>query len=191
MRAQVIRPFDPTRIPKPRIWIPFQVPPKMPLDLEIGCGVGWHPISYAQKNPDRFLIAIEHTAEKFGKFHRRYERHEKPSHLLPVHANAISWVTYQLPPNCLERVFLLYPNPTDYWYEMPFFGRLQECMKPRATLTLATNLPEYAKSARQQITQEWKMKIIDESSPIEPRTHFEKKYLKSGQKCYNLIFEKH
>ncbi len=43
----------------------------MPLDIEIGCGVGMHPLLYASAHPERFLIAIEKTREKFGKFAKK------------------------------------------------------------------------------------------------------------------------
>ena len=59
--------------------------------LEIGTGTGMHPLSYAQKFPDRLIIAIEKTHERYGKFIRAYEK-TKPMNLIPVHSHAVSWV---------------------------------------------------------------------------------------------------
>ncbi len=65
-----MRDFTKDSIPKPKSET-FSYP-EMPLDIEVGCGVGLHPIQYSLANPDRFLVALEHTREKFEKFHRRF-----------------------------------------------------------------------------------------------------------------------
>lgn len=185
-----IRAFASTRVPRPRNVDSSRIPFHLPLDLEIGCGVGWHPITYALTHPDRFLIAIEHTQEKFSKFKRRIEAHKNPNNLLPIHANAISWVTHVLRQECLDRVFILYPNPTDFWYKRPFFGHLLDCIRPGGSLTLATNLESYAREAKKILQENWKLTLTEESHPIQPRTHFEKKYLARGQTCWNQVWTK-
>ena len=114
-----------------------------PVDLEIGCGVGFHPIRYALAHPERRLVAIEHTHEKFMKFARRVENHraggESLTNLFPLHANAIGWVSRLEDRECFERIFLLYPNPhpkakqaNRRWFRMPFMARLLETLKREA-----------------------------------------------------------
>lgn len=171
-----------------------------PVDLEIGCGVGWHPVSYALENPARRLVAIEHTREKFAKFLRRYDNHGAPEHLLPVHANAISWVHQFAPPQIFDRVFLLYPNPeaqnsSKRWLRMPFFGRLLESVKPGGEIRLATNIEAYAQEAAHYAVAAWGLEVIEfrsfraqdaRAGELRPRTHFEAKYLLRGETCFDL-----
>ena len=173
-----------------------------PLDLEIGCGVGWHPIAYAIKNPDRHLIAIEHTRAKFEKFASRYERNSRPTNLLPVHANAMSWVAMNLPNDSLERVFLLYPNPwpknpAQRWLRMPFFGELLKKLKRAGEITLVTNEKWYSSEAKDAAAQQWGLAIkeqraisLKENPEFVPRTHFEQKYFNAGQTLHESVFSK-
>ena len=53
--------------PPPEVDYANFVVPKGALDIEIGCGVGLHPIQYQAKNLERTLVAIEHTKEKYER----------------------------------------------------------------------------------------------------------------------------
>ena len=173
-----------------------------PIDLEIGCGVGWHPIRYATENSDRRLIAIEHTREKFEKFHSRYLRHPNLTNLLPIHADAVRWITHALKPGCLSRCFLLYPNPEPKavnrrWLRMPFMHKLLETLARDGELTLATNEQTYFDEAKEWAENYWNLEILearsfsDSTKPLGiPRTHFEKKYLERGEICHDLRLRK-
>lgn len=169
--------------------------PAGPLDLEIGCGVGWHPIKYAQANPNRTLIAIEHTRAKFDGFRRRADRHELPN-LLPIHADAIRWVTHALPESSVDRIFVLYPNPEPQaankrWFRMPFMHELLTKLKPQGTIELATNIATYKDEAKMYASEVWNLELADEHTVTEnPRTHFEKKYLLRGETCFDVTFRK-
>jgi tRNA (guanine-N7-)-methyltransferase len=187
----IVRPFDREQVTPPHGLV--VAPNVSPLDLEIGCGVGWHPVTYAKENPDRTLIAIEHTREKFQKFQQRADNHAL-ANLHPVHADAVRYVTHGLQPNTIDRVFLLYPNPEPQadnkrWFRMPFFHELLLKMKSGGTLELATNIAPYAAEAKVYAVH-WGLKLISETYPQKPRTHFEKKYLARGETCFDLIFQK-
>ncbi len=195
-----MRNFNTTNIPSPKL-NHFELP-HLPLDIEIGCGVGLHPIQYAIKNPERFLVAIEHTTEKFKKFERRYEKHNSPSNLLPIHENGISWVTHLLPKESVSRFFFLFPNPNPKpsqqnkrFHAMPFMERVIECLNPGGTIHFATNEKFYAEECLDFMTNIWKLqniqnKILDNQSGHIGRTHFERKYLERGQVIYDQIFQK-
>jgi tRNA G46 methylase TrmB len=174
--------------------------PSGPLDLEIGCGVGLHAIRYVQAHPERHLIAIERTSEKFEKFARRLEHHPGITNLTSVHEDAVSWVDRYLTDSSVERIFLLYPNPNPRnvnrrWYAMPFFGELLRILKPGGTIELATNIQSYADESEALIQRFWGMELL-QRRPVLPaevnlaRTHFEKKYLLRGETCHNLQFRK-
>ena len=198
-----VRPFNPSQIPQTRTRTALS-PISCPLDIEIGCGVGWHPIAYARKHPNRYLVAIEHTAEKFEKFARRLRRNPAARNLLAVHANAISWITHEVTTQSVDRYFLLYPNPypkakqrNQRWHAMPFMERLIATLKPGGELILATNLPAYAEEAEDLLVQHWgliparkRLLMLPTLPEGFPRTHFEKKYLEAGQICFDLVFRK-
>lgn len=192
-----MRNFDKTHIPKPHFVQPIPSGFSF-LDIEIGCGVGFHPIDYAKNNPNRLLIAIEKTAAKFAKFERRTVNHPHLNNVVPIHSNAIWWITHYVQPHSVDRYFILYPNPypkdpQKRFFQMPFMGWLKETMKDGATLTFATNEKFYMEEAIELGTQVWKFKLKENriiNSQEKPRTHFEKKYLSRGESCYNVIFEK-
>lgn len=165
--------------------------------LEIGTGTGMHPLSYAQKFPDRLIIAIEKTHERYGKFIRAYEK-TKPMNLIPVHSHAVSWVAHNIGPEELDEIFILYPNPNPKisdlnkrWHAMPFFGYLINTLKPFGKITIRTNELFYAEEARLFMNETWKLNDV-EIRPFtlgdvsEFKTLFEKKYLERGQTCYEI-----
>lgn len=182
------------------MWEPFECPSTR-LVVEIGCGTGTHPLDLARNLVDTTVVAIEHTHERFNKFARRLEREGRPANLLPVHANAISWITHSLRPSSVDDFYLLYPNPypkrrdlNKRWYAMPFFSRLLETLRPGGHVNLATNLPWYAAEARHFLTHAWGMRISvdreirasDLAQGFRPRTAFETKYLARGESCFEL-----
>ena len=172
---------------------------QQPLVLEIGCGVGFHPIQYSLAHPEHNMIAIEKTKERFTKFKRRYSKHKQATNLLPVQANAIDWISQNIQPKELSQIFLLYPCPypknkqaNKRWFNMPFMGHLLQCLQPGGTLTLVTNEQFYFEEACERAQSTWNVTILKSeafTSSQKPRTHFEKKYLEAGQTCYELIIQ--
>ncbi|ETX03953.1 MAG: hypothetical protein ETSY2_31585 [Candidatus Entotheonella gemina] len=193
------RPFRSHHVPAPTNGIGFDYP-RQPLDVEIGSGVGLHPIQYAKTHPHRYLVAIEQTREKFEKFQRRFANHHLPN-LLPVHANAISWVSHCLHDHAVDNFFFFYPNPNpkgkDFnkrWYAMPFMAKVIACLKPNGYIHLATNAEFYAVEAKTNFERVWHLETLRferiQAGDIVPRTHFEKKYLARAQTCFDMVFKK-
>ncbi len=192
-----MRVFDKSNIPKPvmQVDLPMNF---SNLDIEIGCGVGFHPIDYAKNNPERLLIAIEKTSEKFAKFLGRLEKHPQIKNIVPVHTNAIWWVAHYVKPQSVDRYFILYPNPypkdpQKRFFQMPFMTYLVETMKPGGIITLATNEKYYFDESLENAQKIFGLKVIENrivEKSEKPRTHFEKKYLERDETCYNLILKK-
>ena len=192
-----MRAFDKTNIPKPDVIV--DLPSNFTnLDIEIGCGVGFHPIDYAKRNPERLLVAIEKTKEKFDKFLGRLERHPQIKSVVPVHTNAVWWIAHNVVANSVDRYFILYPNPypkdpQKRFFQMPFMNWVVETLKPGGTITLATNEKYYFDESLKNAEKIFGLKILEKRivDPSEkPRTHFEKKYLERGETCYNLVLTK-
>ena len=148
-----MREFDPRCVPQPRSEVLF---PDVagPIDLEIGCGAGYHPILYAKREPERTLVAIERTQTRFARFEGRLVGHPELTNIVPVNADAVRWVTHRVPEQAVERIFLLYPNPypkkgqaNKRWHFMPFMGRLLGALASGGSLALSTNMEFYAEEA--------------------------------------------
>lgn len=171
------------------------------LDLEIGAGQGLHAIQYCLSHPDRHLIALERTQNKFWAFRARLSGHPRLSNLSALRTDAQAFVAHRIPPHSLENVFLLYPNPYPKakqanlrWHRSPFMHFLSTRMKAKGRLHLATNLKWYADEAESWLTGNSDLFRLSQRSEIQPgtlpRTHFEKKYLERGETCFDLIFER-
>jgi len=173
---------------------------KKSVDLEIGAGQGLHAIRYCSDNPDRTLIAVERTKNRHIQLLQRTCAHRHLCNLITVRADAVALTVHYIPPESLEKIFILYPNPYHKpkqanlrWHNRPFLGDLLKRLKPGGELTLATNLEWYAIEASEKLSAQWDLTQIEFSRrPISssPRTHFESKYQARGEICWNLIYKK-
>lgn len=171
------------------------------LDLEIGAGSGWHSITYAKNNPTRTLISIEHSRTRFDRFKNRCCSNELDN-LIALQSQAEAFVTGFLPPLSLSRIFILYPNPNlknpaKRWLRMPFFSALLDRLKVGGEIILTTNQEWYFTEALQMATRVWNLRVLHSTCfskaipPVHgPRTHFEKKYLLRGDRCFEVRFGK-
>lgn len=192
-----MRTFKSEHIIKPRGYAKLDLP-EVPIDLEIGCGVGLHPIRYATQNPNRYLIAIEKTWAKFEKFDGRVSRHPDIKNLLAVHADAVAWVTHFLTPNSISKCFILYPNPNPKnpakrWVRMPFMQKLLEVLKPEGEIIFRTNEKFYHDEVLDFAKSHWGLHLLVDrviSNEERPYTHFEKKYLERGDVCFEAVFQR-
>lgn len=191
------RAFQPQKLSAPR---DFMLPEvlikgKQPLVLEIGAGKGKHALSFAQQNPDKHLIAIERTRNKFDAF-AKLAGQQKSNNLSAIHADAIAWIVHAIAPNSIERIFILYPNPEQHnpnqqWLNMPFFEFLLSRLQAGGEVLLATNIEAYMDNAEQQASEVWclpntRHRVASDSQ----RTHFEVKYLARGETCWQLTMRK-
>ena len=160
-----------------------------PICLEIGAGMGRHAILFAEQNPEKILVAIERTAAKFKVFAVRQQEHQL-ANLYPVHADALPWVVHALAPASVAQLFILYPNPepknpAQRWLNMPFFEFLLSRLQVGATITLASNIPDYLNEAEQQLINVWHLPYERQTIATDsPLTKYEVKYLQSGAVCH-------
>ena len=117
------RPFQPTKLSKPRNFvIPEILTNKQksspPIVIEIGAGKGMHALSFAKQNPDKHLIAIERTRNKFEAF-SKIAKTQQLANLTPVHADAIAWIVQAIAPNSISQIYLLYPKQVKMNHKKP------------------------------------------------------------------------
>ncbi|MBK3393153.1 DUF938 domain-containing protein [Psychrobacter sp. M9-54-1] len=191
------RAFQPQKLSAPRDFMTPEVlmNRQLPLVLEIGAGKGKHALSFVLQYPDKHLIAIERTRNKFDAFAKLVGQ-QKSSNLSAIHADAIAWTVHAVAPNSIERIFILYPNPEQHnpnqqWLNMPFFEFLLSRLQVDGEVVLATNIEAYMDNAEQQANEVWclpnmRHKVASDSQ----RTHFEVKYLARGETCWQLNMRK-
>ena len=196
--ADSIRPFT----QNPHVSVPLGIASELPnlsraaLDLELGCGTGMFALNYAANHPERHLIAIERTVNKFARFERAFQS-QRLTNLTPVHADAALWVDRYMPIASIERLFILYPNPYPKkrqrnlrWHYMPAMHSILRVLKPGAEVRMCTNLKWLIDEAATQFIEGWHLEFdaLEEvhSTSRPPLTLFEKKYLERGERCFDL-----
>lgn len=169
--------------------------------IEIGCGVGWHSITYSRNHPDQPVIAIERTRNKFSRFKSRILTHEPIPNLIPVHGDALRLLPAHLKNLRVDSVFILYPNPepkakAQRWIHMPFLDLLREALCHEGRLVFATNVHNYANEILSTaplrgwiVSKDQRINIL-ENADFQPRTHFEKKYFLRGETLRHIELTK-
>jgi tRNA (guanine-N(7)-)-methyltransferase len=167
------------------------------LNIEVGCGVGLHPIQYALQHPHERIIAIERTSHKFSKFNRRLANHNVKN-LFAAHTEATIFLPHLIEKTSVHRYFFLYPNPYPKskhknlrWGNSLFMQFVKETLLPQGELHFATNIKSYADELVTNLEAiGFKVNAYSEVPTSSRRTHFEIKYLKMGETCYSLVFKK-
>lgn len=193
------RVFQPEKLSPPRNFIIPNIitdnKDNLPLLLEIGAGKGKHALSFVSKNPNKHLIAIERTRNKFDAFAKLADL-QNTSNLNAIHADAIAWIVHAIAPSSVAKIFILYPNPEQHnpnqqWLNMPFFEFLLSRLQDDGEVVLVTNIESYMDNAEQRATEVWCLPNTRYQVPIDSqRTHFEVKYLARGETCWELSIHK-
>ncbi|MGY6549567.1 MAG: tRNA (guanine(46)-N(7))-methyltransferase TrmB [Roseinatronobacter sp.] len=164
-----------------------------PLWLEIGFGGGEHLVHQCRLRPDHGFIGCEPfingVAMLLGKLHKA------PVSNLRIHPWDVRELFDVLPDACLDRVYLLYPDP---WPKARHHRRrfvtpdylipLARVMKPGAELRLATDIPDYLRQAMTEVPRAGFAPVspgaTDFSVPWEDwfSTRYEQKALRDGRK---------
>ena len=191
------RAFQPQRLSAPRDFVmpDATLTPKSSLVLEIGAGKGKHALSFAMQNPDKHLIAIERTRNKFEAFEKLVAQ-QNFANLTAIHADAIAWIVHAIAPNSIDSIYILYPNPEQHnpnqqWLNMPFFEFLLSRLQVGGEIILATNIETYMDNAEQQANEVWCLpNTRSQVASSSQRTHFEVKYLARQETCWELSMKK-
>lgn len=193
-----MREFNPAFLkipPHPRYEeIKLLLPNYKRFELEIGAGVGLHPVLRAKESPETLVIGIERTREKAEKFLRRTENNSLKN-LVAVHADVIPWLWHFDEEVLFDQVWILYPNPepgnkNQRWIHSPFMGHLVKRIKSSSKIIIATNIISYADELEKLSEKNWNLKAERFQYLGAPRTHFEKKYLLRGEKCFEIQLTK-
>ncbi|MFN8847685.1 MAG: SAM-dependent methyltransferase [Bdellovibrionales bacterium] len=161
------------------------------IELEIGAGQGDHSFARALSQPQKLIIGVERTRNKFLMFNKLHQSKTLPN-LIAVNADIVPWLTFLNKDILFSKIWILYPNPeiksnNRRWIKAPFFCEIIKRLKPHAEIEMATNLEEYAVEVRDLSFKNWGLypKINKYNGPA--RTQFEKKYLDRNESCFQIV----
>lgn len=170
--------------------------------IEIGFGSGEHLLWQAAQNPTIGFIGCEPYVDGVVKVLDAIEGSEVRN--VRVHADDARHLLRWLPPGCIAKVFLLFPDP---WPKARHRKRrlinpdvleaLSRVLAPGGELRVATDVGDYAGGVllavqRQQAfrwlaagAHDWRERPADW-----PGTRYEQKAIAAGRRCYYLTFSR-
>ena len=168
--------------------------------LEIGFGGGEHLIWQARANPDAGLIGCEVFEDGVVKALSAID--EGGLNNVRISTDDAREVLRRLPGACLDRVFILFPDP---WPKKRHVKRrlinraladqLARVMRPGAELRIGTDIGDYLRTIllslrghpgfnwHVQGPADWRLRPVDW-----PPTRYEAKAGREGRRCYFLRF---
>lgn len=172
-----------------------------PVWLEIGFGAGEHMVHQGTRNPGIGILGAEPylngVAQLLGKIRAAGLGN------LRVHAGDARDLFDLLPDAAIDRAFLLYPDPWPKarhhrrrFVTPEHLGPLARVLKPGATLRVATDIPDYARQALEEVPRagfEWlAARPADWRRPWEDwlPTRYERKALREGRRPHYLTFRR-
>ena len=157
--------------------------------LEIGFGGGEHLAHQAALNPDVTVIGAEAFLNGVAKLLAEVDARQLSN--VKVHYGDARALLEALPDNCLERVYLLYPDPWPKerqkkrrFVNAENLGDIARVLKPRAEFWFASDIEDYVQWTREHVTAS---KLFaeegDASQPFEnwTQTRYEAKARREGR----------
>ncbi|MGB0843377.1 MAG: tRNA (guanosine(46)-N7)-methyltransferase TrmB [Alphaproteobacteria bacterium] len=168
--------------------------------LEIGFGGGEHLAWQAKNTPEANLVGVEYFANGVAKALEYVDTQNLQN--IRIHHGDARDVMDVLEPECLDRAFILHPDPWPkrrHWprriVQVDLIKRLAKLMKPGAELRIATDhytyliwilrimsqVPEFTWQATK--ADDWRLQRADW-----PQTRYEAKGLKQGRPATYLSY---
>ncbi|MDO8297700.1 MAG: tRNA (guanosine(46)-N7)-methyltransferase TrmB [Caulobacter sp.] len=149
--------------------------------LEIGFGGGEHMAGQAERSPDTLIIGVEPFLNGVASALRHVE--DRGLANVRVHQGDAREVAARLPDGCLDRVFILFPDP---WpksrhhkrriVQPGFLVELARLLKPGGALRFATDWAEYADWTRERVTASGLFSAVDADTATPPADHLTTRY---------------
>lgn len=123
--------------------------PSAPVELDMGCGKGRFTVELARRHPERLILCNDLLAARLGQVERRAAI-AGVTNLHAIQATSLALVSYQLPPQCLDRLHLLCPDPWPKKRHVShrlvctdFLCRVTRVLKPGGVFHLSTDYTPY------------------------------------------------
>ncbi len=172
--------------------------------LEIGAGSGTFATALGQIYPDWLGIALERCRMRGTRLAKRVER-LGTKNVLGLRGNAIATFMRDIPPQSLDRIYILYPCPwpknsqrKNRWYLHSIMPQMVQSLKPGGWIYWASDQEFYIREAAWISENVYKMKTLAHG-PLAPnqynevekfplgRSKFEADFLQRGQPCHELV----
>jgi tRNA (guanine-N7-)-methyltransferase len=168
-----------------------------PKHLEIGFGMGDALISMAKNNPEHDFLGIDVYNPGIGHLLIELEAAQL-TNVKVICADAVEILTHYLPSECLDYVYIFFPDP---WpkkrhhkrrlIQTEFLKLLATVMKLDAELYIATDWQNYAEHINEVLEATPLFHGGFAARPdIRPLTKFEQRGLKLGHKVWDFKFHK-
>ncbi len=172
-----------------------------PLWLEVGFGGGEHLVHLASANPDIQIIGCEPYINGVAMLLGKIRKAEADN--IAVHPGDVRDLFDVLPDACLDKAFLLYPDP---WPKKRHHRRrfvtpehldpLARVLKPGAEFRVATDIKDYVRQTMEEVTkagfewlaerpEDWRAPWSDWIS-----TRYEQKAFREGRTPHYMTFRK-
>ena len=149
--------------------------------LEIGFGGGEHMAGQAERSPETLIIGVEPFLNGVASALRHVE--ERGLTNVRIHQGDAREVAARLPDGCLDRVFILFPDP---WpksrhhkrriIQPEFLVELARLLKPGGGLRFATDWAEYATWTRKRLLASGLFAPVDADPAVPPADHLTTRY---------------
>ena len=149
--------------------------------LEIGFGGGEHMAGQAELSPDTLIIGVEPFLNGVASALRHVE--ERGLTNVRIHQGDAREVAGRLPDGCLDRVFILFPDP---WpksrhhkrriVQPEFLVELARLLKSGGTLRFATDWAEYADWTRKRVPAGGLFTPVYADTAVPPADHLTTRY---------------
>jgi tRNA (guanine-N7-)-methyltransferase len=172
------------------------------LKLEIGIGNGDALIHMAAADPGSLYIGIEVHEPGIGRCLNNIQQQELGNLRLIKH-DAVEVLEHMIAPAALDRILLFFPDP---WHKKRHHKRrivnqrfrdlAQRCLKPGASIHIATDWQDYAESIALQFLGDDRFANQGDGDgyvtrpDYRPLTRFERRGLNLGHGVWDLLFTK-
>lgn len=172
-------------------------PPDGPVWLEVGFGGGEHMARMAAANPDVRLIGAEPFVNGIAMAIAQLGQTGAVN--VSIHPGDARDLLEVLPPACLQKVFLNYPDPwpkTRHWrrrFVTPdHLQPLARACAPGAEFRVATDIPHYARQTLREVPLAGFNLIGQGGTPWDDwiSTRYEKKALREGRVPHYMTFRR-
>ena len=187
----VTREDNPDRAP-----IPAPFAPK-PLWLEVGFGGGEHLVHMAALNPQVGLIGCEPFVNGIAMLLGKIRQAALGN--LTIHPGDVRDLFEVLPPACVSKVFLNYPDPWPKarhhrrrFVTQGYLTALHRVMSPLAEFRVATDIPDYVRQALVEVPVAGFDLVAQGPEPWDDwlSTRYEQKALRDGRVPHYLTFRR-
>ncbi len=168
-----------------------------PLWLEVGFGGGEHLVHMAALNPDVGLIGCEPFVNGIAMLLGKIRKADLSN--LTLHPGDVRDLFEVLPPACLSKVFLNYPDPwpKSRHHRRRFVTRgyltaLARVMTPGAEFRVATDIADYVRQTLDEVPQAGFELTSQGGTPWDDwfSTRYEQKALREGRPPHYMTFRR-